>query len=296
MTSVDALERTAIEACLSGGRYLRAAYRTGNTDVEASAHDVKSSADTAAERRVLEEIRAQYPDHAIEAEESGFHEGTGAYAWLVDPLDGTNNFESGLPSFATAVTVLERTGDAFGGDALEDDALEDSTLGNGALADADAVLGVVYVPLLDDLYVARRGEGVRYDGRPVRAGTDAGAAVDPETATVVSVIGHDVKRRPERAAVSASINRALEDRCKRRLESWSPTVHWGLLARGRLDGIVCYRPDREEQLLGELFATEAGLVTATGADTDATGDTEWFVGAADEAVFDALLEIARANV
>ncbi|WP_254611776.1 hypothetical protein [Haloterrigena gelatinilytica] len=98
---------------------------------------------------------------------------------------------------------------------------------------------------------------------------------------------------PERAAVSSSVNRALKDRCKRRLESWSPTVHWGLLARGRLDGIVRYRPDREDQLLGELFASESGLHTATGEGSD---DGRWFVGAGNEAVLDALREIARANV
>ncbi|WP_436346133.1 inositol monophosphatase family protein [Natronorubrum sp. FCH18a] len=293
MTSVHELERTAIEACTVGGAYLREAYRAEDTDVDAGVHDVKSSADTEAERRILEVIRAAFPDHPIVAEESGRHEGAGEYTWLVDPLDGTNNFESGLPSFATAVTVLEGDGSRTG--------LEGGDSGSG-LEDARPVLGVVYVPLLDDLYVAARGGGVRHNGQPISAASDA----SPETATAVSVIGHDVKRRPEQAAVSESINRALEDRCKRRLESWSPTVHWGLLARGRLDGIVCYRPDAEEQLLGELFAAESGLRTAasgcqTGADgehdSDLAGDgAEWFVGAANEALFDALLEIAETNV
>lgn len=300
MTGVSALERTAIEACVSGGAYLREAYRTGETEAEASAHDVKSSADTEAERRVLEVVRSRFPDHPIEAEESGYHEGSGPYAWLVDPLDGTNNFESGLPSFATAVTVLECDNGDEAVPGRDDTGADDR--GGPSLEDAVPVLGVVYVPLMDDLYVARRGDGVRHDGRPVIADSDA----SPETATVVSVIGHDVKRHPAQRAVSESINRALEDRCKRRLESWSPTVHWGLLARGRLDGIVCYRPDREEQLLGERFAAESGLRTATsGSETGADGEhdsdlegdgEEWFVGAANEALFDALLEIAETNV
>lgn len=252
--SLSELEATAIEACTVGGRYLREAYRAGDTDVDRLAHDVKSSADTGSEERMLEAIRSRFPDHPIRAEESGVHEGDGACEWLVDPLDGTNNFESGLPSFATAVTVLE-------GD--------------------EPVLGVVHVPLLEDLYVGRRGDGVRYDGRPVTAEVDAA----PSTATVASVIGHDVKLEPDRAAVSERINRGIEDRCKRRLESWSPTVHWGLLARGRLDGIVCYRPDAEEQRLGELFARESGLETASG--------KGWFVGAGNEALLEALVEIPR---
>ncbi|WP_440772521.1 inositol monophosphatase family protein [Natronorubrum sp. DTA28] len=281
MTTLDELERTAIEACAAGGAYLCDAYRAEDTDVDASAHDVKSSADTGAERRILEVIRAEFPDHPIIAEESGRHEGSGEYTWLVDPLDGTNNFESGLPSFATAVTVLE------GADS------------GSSTSDSEPVLGVVYVPLLDDLYVATRGGDVRHNGQPVCADSDA----NPETATAVSVIGHDVKRRPEQAAVSASINRALEDRCKRRLESWSPTVHWGLLARGRLDGIVCYRPDAEEQLLGELFAAESGLLAASGGGDRAGRDGrdsevrgEWFVAAGNRAVFDALREVVDETV
>ncbi len=281
MTTLHELERTATEACTVGGAYLRDAYRAEDTDVDAGVHDVKSSADTGAERRILEVIRAAFPDHPIVAEESGRHEGSGEYTWLVDPLDGTNNFESGLPAFATAMTVLEAA---------------DS---GSSIPDSEPVLGVVYVPLLDDLYVATRGGGVRHDGQPVDGDSDA----SPETATAVSVIGHDVKRRPEQAAVSESINRALEDRCKRRLESWSPTVHWGLLARGRLDGIVCYRPDAEEQLLGELFAVESGLLTARGGESSEGRDggnsedrDEWFVAAGNQAVFDALHEVVDETV
>ncbi|WP_049929183.1 inositol monophosphatase family protein [Halopiger goleimassiliensis] len=260
MDELAPLEATAIEACTVGGRYLRSVYRSGETAADLRAHDVKSSADTGSEDRMLEVIRSRFPDHRIDAEESGVHEGA-EYEWLVDPLDGTNNFESGLPSFATAVTVVD-------------------------LEHCDPVLGVVSVPLLDDLYVGRRGRGVRYDGRSVAG--DEGQTADPATATVVSIIGHDVKRDPEHRAVSEAINRGIEDRCKRRLESWSPTVHWGLLARGRLDGIVCYRPDREEQLLGELFARESGLETAAG--------EEWFVAAGTDPVFDALRAIVDEHV
>ncbi|THE66625.1 inositol monophosphatase [Salinadaptatus halalkaliphilus] len=267
METLATLERTAIEACTAGGSTLRDAYRAGDTEADRLAHDVKSSADTGSEAQLLEVIRSQYPDHRIDAEESGVHEGDGPYEWIVDPLDGTNNFEAGLPSFATAVTVLERAGAANPSDSIP-------------------VLGVVYVPMLDDLYVGRRDGGVRYNGQPVR--TDDGPGGEPATATVVSVIGHDVKRQPESAAVSESINRAIEERCKRRLESWSPTVHWGLLARGTLDGVVCYRPDREEQRLGELFAAESGLQRARGED--------WFVGARSASLLESLRELTVSRV
>lgn len=240
---LDRVEATAIEACLAGGRYLREAFRSETTTAQHLDHDVKSSADTESETRMLSIIDSRFPDHHVVAEESGTQEGESGvqYKWIVDPLDGTNNFESGLPTFATAVTVL---------------------------AEGNPVVGVAYAPVLDDIYVGRRGEGVRYNGRPVEA---EGDEIDSSHATVASVIGHEVKTIPEQSAISERINRAIESRCKRRLESWNPTVHWGLLARGRLDGIVCYRPDAEEQRLGELFAAESGL--------ERKSEENWFVGA-----------------
>jgi myo-inositol-1(or 4)-monophosphatase len=113
------------------------------------------------------------------------------------------------------------------------------------------------VPVSDDLYVARRGEGVRYDGETVSADAD----VTTETATVAFVIGHDVKL-DGRLDDAAEMQAALGDVTKRVVESWSPCVHWGALARGRLDGVVCFYPDDEEQHVGELLASEAGASIA----------------------------------
>ena len=102
---------------------------------------------------------------------------------------------------------------------------------------------------------------------------DVTPAPSPEAATVMSVVGHDVKRDADARAVSTAIDRGIEAVCKRRLKSWSPTVHWGLLARGRLDGAVCYRPDAEELRLGELF------VQADDHETTRGDDGSWFVAA-----------------
>lgn len=242
MSLPDNAESVAVAACLAGGRYLARAFEDGDTEATYLATDAKSSADVESEERMLDVLKQAFPDHTVDAEESGVHAGDDRFRWVVDPLDGTNNFEAGLPSFATAATLL---------------------------VDGEAELAVVYAPVPDDLYVCRRGEGLRSDGAVVEGAETP--TRDPGTATVMSVIGHGVKRDAEASAVSARIDRGIEAVCKRRLESWSPTVHWGLLARGRLDGAVAYRPDAEEQLLGELFAAEAGLETASGA--------EWFVAA-----------------
>jgi myo-inositol-1(or 4)-monophosphatase len=247
MTLLDDAESVAVDACLAGGEYLRDVYHDGSSEANHSAIDTKSSADVGAERRMLDVLCESFPGHAVDAEESGHHSGDDRYRWVVDPLDGTNNFEAGLPAFASAVTLL-----------VED----------------EPALAAAYVPIPDDLYVCRHDRGLRYGATPVDGAETPAPA--PEAATVMSVIGHDVKRDPEASAVSEAINRDVEATCKRRLESWSPTVHWGLLARGRIDGAVCYRPDAEEQLLGELFVESVGHETAAG------DDGEWFVAARTE--------------
>lgn len=242
MTLPENAESVAVAACLAGGRYLEAVFEDGSSEATYLATDAKSSADVESEERMLDVLLAAFPDHAVEAEESGVHAGDDRHRWVVDPLDGTNNFEAGLPSFAAAVTLL---------------------------VDGEAELAVVYAPVPDDLYVCRRAEGLRYGGDRVDGA--ASPAVAPEAATVMSVVGHDVKRDAEASAISGRIDRGIESVCKRRLESWSPSVHWGLLARGRIDGAVAYRPDDEEQLLGELFVEAAGHET--------TGGEGWFVAA-----------------
>ena len=257
MSNLDAIENAAVRACRDGGAYLREAFRTDERDGDFTAHDVKADADRESERRMLDVVLDTFPDHHVYAEESGEHPGEGSYRWIIDPLDGTNNFTAGMPSFATAATVL---------------------------ADDDPVLAVTYAPVVDDLYVARRGEGVRYNGDLVTAGSDR----DLDSATVGFVIGHDVKLDDDLLATSRAIRDRLERRCKRVVESWSPCVHWGLLARGLFDGMVTFHPDREEQRAGELFAAESGVA--------ARSWDERYVGVGDEASLpDLLAEVESAR-
>ncbi|WP_254535560.1 inositol monophosphatase family protein [Halomarina litorea] len=223
------IEHTAVRATLAGGRHLGERFRANDADGEFSAHDVKAAADRASEERMLGVVEEAFPDHAVYSEERGEGGGEGDYRWIVDPLDGTNNFVAGMPSFASAATVLDS---------------------------GDPVVASVYAPVADDLYVARWGGGVEYDGETVETGSDRA----PSEATVGFVVGHGVKLDPDRAERAHAVRTALEDRCKRVVESWSPTVHWGLLARGRIDAMVSLSPDREEQYAGELLAREAGAV------------------------------------
>ncbi len=226
---MDEYADVASEAVERAGTYLGERFAAGDLDADFRAGDVKTRADHEAERRVVETIRAAFPDHAIVAEESGEYPGRVDRRWVVDALDGTNNFAAGIPTFGAAATLIDD---------------------RGPLATA------VHVPVTEDLYVARRGEGVIHDGTPVAAAD--GPDPLPHHATVAIVLGAPVLASESLHAEYASLVADLEGVAKRVIRTWAPVVYWGLLARGRLGGFVSFYPDEREQAAGSLLAREAG--------------------------------------
>jgi myo-inositol-1(or 4)-monophosphatase len=250
----EAIERVAVAAAEAGAAELRRRYRDGDDEADYGAHDVKAAADEAAEARMLPVVREAFPGHEVFAEEAGRFDGDD-YRWIVDPLDGTNDFAAGLPTFASSVAV-------------EDD-------------DGPLVAAVV-LPATGERYVARRDAGVRYDGEQVAADSDVPLA----GSTGVVITGRDVHRDPERAARADAIRDALAGHVKGVKNSWAPTVHSGLFARGRLQVLVQFYPDEEEQSVTELFAAEAGAATRR--------NGPLYVAASDETRLDAVWDDVRA--
>lgn len=113
-------------------------------ETKSSLHDVVTAADKACEKFISEKVRAFYPDHSFLGEEGADYHGTSDYSWVVDPLDGTNNFSQGLPIFCTSIGVAYK----------------------GA-----PIAGVVYLPYLKELFTATRGGGAYFNGTPIRIGT-----------------------------------------------------------------------------------------------------------------------------
>lgn len=91
-------------------------------------------------------IASLYPSHAFTGEEFGLTGSPDAPVWVCDPIDGTTNFVYGLPLWCVSLGLME----------------------NGV-----PVAGVVYLPVLDELFWASRGEGAFCNGAPIRA-RDAG--------------------------------------------------------------------------------------------------------------------------
>lgn len=142
MTQDDSL-KVAVRAALAGGKVLRD--RLGNLSRRQvrmkGRYDWVTAADRASERVILRLLRSAFPGHAIRAEESAPRAREAPFLWLIDPLDGTVNFMHQFPMFGVSIALVVR----------------------GVLE-----VGVVYDPLREELFTARRGRGAWLNGRRIR--------------------------------------------------------------------------------------------------------------------------------
>jgi myo-inositol-1(or 4)-monophosphatase len=75
---------------------------------EKAQNDFLTFVDESAEEQILEIIRKAYPDHGFLAEESGLSAPSREFQWIIDPLDGTKNYISGIPVFAVSIALSIR--------------------------------------------------------------------------------------------------------------------------------------------------------------------------------------------
>lgn len=130
------------DVAVSAGRLLLERYRPlGRREIvdrkERQIRNLVTEADRASEEYILGRLRSEFPDHRLNAEESGRSGGGGEPLWYVDPLDGTVNFAHSHPFFAVSI---------------------------GLVIEGKPVLGVVHAPVLGETFVGEVGRGATLNG------------------------------------------------------------------------------------------------------------------------------------
>ncbi|WP_427016528.1 inositol monophosphatase family protein [Pseudarthrobacter sp. P1] len=153
-----------------------------------SVSDVVTAADLAAEAWLVGQLRRARPEDGILGEEGASHEGTSGRAWVIDPVDGTYNFLSGSSYWCTALALVELPPDGApdGADGGGPDGAPDGGGPDGApdgggpeggpLADAAVLLGAVYQPQEDLLWLGGHGVPATLNGKPIDTMGDASLA------------------------------------------------------------------------------------------------------------------------
>ena len=182
--------------------------------------DYVSATDAEVETLIRRRLEDAFPDDSFYGEEGG-----GAFgrdAWLVDPIDGTANFMRGIPMFCVSIAFVR---------------------------DGRGEIGVIYDPVHDELYGARRGAGASLDGAPI----GVSGLTDIRQATIEA--GWSTRLPPDPyAALVLSLKQ--EGAGVRR--GGSGALALAYVAAGRIDAYCELHMNAWDALAGLVLVEEAG--------------------------------------
>lgn len=221
----EGAEETAVRALaqateLAAGRF-RSSLELSTKD---RTGDLVTDVDLACEKLIVATLRERFPEHSIRTEESPGRQRGGPWEWLVDPLDGTNNFAYGLDVWGVSIAL------AFEGTPVF------ACFSEGASG---------------SIVIARAGAGITVNGTPWSPPRRA------HRPSAAFWIGYDADRR---SPYSQALLDLLGGRVRRTFENWAPTADVGLYLRGGVD-VVIGQDCSGMELPTVLFALrEAGAV------------------------------------
>ena len=137
----------AIEIAREAGIFLKDKLNSAHTINYKGEINLVTEVDKISEEMITSTITTLFPDHDILAEEfTDIYRGSD-FRWIIDPLDGTTNYAHGYPYFCVSI-ALERL----------------DTI----------IVGVIYDPMLDEVFVAEKGKGAFLNDREIHVSNTRG--------------------------------------------------------------------------------------------------------------------------
>jgi myo-inositol-1(or 4)-monophosphatase len=185
--------------------------------------DRVTDADVTTEREIRQGLAAAFPDDAFMGEEAGGGPAEpGRGLWVVDPIDGTDCFVFGLPSWSISIAWVSQ---------------------------GEVKVGVVFDPIHDEMFACALGRGAFVNGRPMR--------VSQATEATAGLVGIGHSNRVKIGQTLGAIERlagigGMFHRCG----SGALSLAW--VAAGRLIGYFEPHMNAWDCLAGLLLVREAG--------------------------------------
>ena len=221
------LTQCAVDTALKAGKILHEGFGTSfKVFNKEGKNNLVTEFDKRSERIIIESIKEIFPNHTFLAEESGE---TGklkddAIEWIIDPLDGTVNFAHSLPIFSVSIA---------------------------AVLNREILCGVVYNPMLDELFVAEKDKGSYLNGKPIKVSLSEKL----ETSFLVTGFPYNVNKNPC-GCIDQFISILMEGIPVRRLGSAALDLSY--VACGRFDGFWEINLHPWDVAAGVLLVKEAG--------------------------------------
>ncbi len=183
---------------------------------------VRTIYDKTSEILIKKSIQANYPNHSILSEETGYMEKDPNFLWIVDPLDGSGNFVNGNPFFSVSIAFMQNQ-------KLE--------------------VGAIYFPVLNELFFAQKNKGAFLNGRKIKVSK----VKSLEKSYLVTCEGGEKSKKRKAKLYSILASKAIDIR---KLGSGSLECAW--VASGRADAYITFKIPPWDVAAGILLVKEAG--------------------------------------
>lgn len=223
----NALATAVAAAREAGALLLELLHRPLEIEEKGRRADLVTLADRASEAVIVERLRKDFPGAAILGEEGGEYaalrqiRGDGCERWIIDPLDGTTNYAHAYPLFCISI-AYEREG--------------------------EVLAGVIYAPLMRELFTAQRGGGAFCNGEPIRV---SGIASLGEAMVVTGFKPDDYERNAPYFARASHHAQAVR-------RDGAAALDLAYTAMGRFDGFWEFDLAPWDMAAGMLLVREAG--------------------------------------
>ena len=223
---IDNLTQTAIQAARLGGVILQDYAQKGfSVHSKGETINLVTEADLHSEKAIIESIRTTFPEHQILSEEQGLQDiPKHPIKWIIDPLDGTVNFAHGFPMYNVSI---------------------------GVECEGTCVIGVIYDPTRDELFLGQQGRGATLNGKPIHVS----AASKLAEALLVTGFAYDIH---------TATDNNLEEFCAFTVRAGgmrrtgTAAIDLCYIACGRLDGFWELQLKPWDTAAGKVIVEEAG--------------------------------------
>ncbi|MBM3942744.1 MAG: inositol monophosphatase [SAR202 cluster bacterium] len=215
--------QVAEEAARIGGRIIRERFLTAKEISFKGRANIVTDVDVASEREILGLLQAEYPEFGILSEESAPIETGSPYAWVIDPLDGTRNYASGIPHFCVVVALAQGE---------------------------EIVAGITYDPMREELFTAQAGQGAFLNGNALQ--------VSRQQEMGQCLLGFDLGYVDEKAGLAIDMVRSLWPGFQSMRLMGSSALGLAYAAAGRVDIYFHHALAPWDVASGLLLVREAG--------------------------------------
>lgn len=185
--------------------------------------ELVTKTDLKSEEFIVKQIERKFTDHSILSEECGLIDKKSDYLWLIDPLDGTNNFIMSNPLFAVTISLAYK---------------------------GDVIAGVGYAPRIKELYFTEKGRGAFLNGKRIKVSKESKL----EESILLFCHGH--KKRDYQEVTR--IYTAFKLKCRSLRQLGSALLELGFVAAGRCESLMIDGLTTWDLATGVLLVKEAG--------------------------------------